>query len=189
MSPMLLCRRPMCFHHFRHASKSEIIFRQSIWRMCSTEAFLGMTTVNPSRGESRSVGRRVVMKETFGRVQDLILLNPERLELRQTVVGDLVVAEVQPLEVFQFRELGQARVADAGRTQVHGEEFFDPGAKYHVPGNTPYVRSEADLSAFLQRIDQYLDFFTGEVGGRGATPFEVKALAEQWSPPSRSAPN
>jgi len=21
-----------------------------------------------------------------------------------------------------------------------GEEFFDPGAKYHVPGNTPYMR-------------------------------------------------
>ncbi|HEU5468426.1 MAG TPA: M2 family metallopeptidase, partial [Steroidobacteraceae bacterium] len=21
-----------------------------------------------------------------------------------------------------------------------GEEFFDPGAKYHVPGNTPYTR-------------------------------------------------
>lgn len=71
---MLLCRRPMCFHHFRHASESEIIFRHGIWRMCSTEAFLCMTTVNPSRGESRSVGRRVVMKETFGRVQDFMLL-------------------------------------------------------------------------------------------------------------------
>jgi peptidyl-dipeptidase A len=23
---------------------------------------------------------------------------------------------------------------------VRGEEFFDPGAKYHVPGNTPYAR-------------------------------------------------
>jgi peptidyl-dipeptidase A len=21
-----------------------------------------------------------------------------------------------------------------------GEDFFDPGAKYHVPGNTPYTR-------------------------------------------------
>jgi hypothetical protein len=49
-----------------------------------------------------------------------------------------------------------------------------------APGNTPYVRNESDLRAFLQRIEQYLDFFAGdEVGGRAATPFEVKALAQQ----------
>jgi peptidyl-dipeptidase A len=30
-----------------------------------------------------------------------------------------------------------------------GEEFFDPGAKYHVPGNTPYTRY------FLARVLQY----------------------------------
>jgi hypothetical protein len=51
-----------------------------------------------------------------------------------------------------------------------------------APGNTPYVRSEADLRAFLQRIEQYLEFFMGELGGRAATPFEIKALAEQWTP-------
>jgi hypothetical protein len=55
-------------------------------------------------------------------------------------------------------------------------------ATYHspslAPGNTPYVRNEADLSAFLQRIEQYLRFFTEDVGGRAATPFEVKTLAE-----------
>lgn len=55
---------------------------------------------------------------------------------------------------------------------------------YHSPslalGNTPYVRSAADLRAFLQRIERYLDFFTGEIGGQAATPFKVKALAERW---------
>jgi peptidyl-dipeptidase A len=30
-----------------------------------------------------------------------------------------------------------------------GEEFFDPGAKYHIPGNTPYSRY------FLARILQF----------------------------------
>ena len=24
--------------------------------------------------------------------------------------------------------------------EARGEDFFDPGAKYHVPGNTPYTR-------------------------------------------------
>jgi hypothetical protein len=48
-----------------------------------------------------------------------------------------------------------------------------------VPGNTPYVKNEVDLRAFLGRIERYLDFFAGEVSGRAATPFEVKALAER----------
>ena len=48
-----------------------------------------------------------------------------------------------------------------------------------VPGNTPYVKNEVDLRAFLGRIEQYLEFFAEEVSGRSATPFEVKALAEQ----------
>jgi hypothetical protein len=51
-----------------------------------------------------------------------------------------------------------------------------------APGNTPYVRNEADLHAFLRRIDQYLHFFIRELGGRAATPFEVKAFAERSSP-------
>ena len=50
-----------------------------------------------------------------------------------------------------------------------------------APGNTPYVRSEADLKAFLQRIEQYLRFFSEEIGGRAATPFEIKTIAERWT--------
>jgi hypothetical protein len=57
-----------------------------------------------------------------------------------------------------------------------------------APGNTPYVRSEADLRAFLRQIEQYLDFFTGELGGRAATPFEIKALAERCRPLRRGRP-
>jgi hypothetical protein len=52
------------------------------------------------------------------------------------------------------------------------------------PGNTPYVRNQVDLRGFLRRIEQYLDFFTGEVGGRAATPFEIKALAQHRIPQS-----
>jgi len=48
-----------------------------------------------------------------------------------------------------------------------------------APGNTPYVQNDADLRGFLQRIEQYLEFFASEVGGHAATPFEVKALAER----------
>ena len=46
-----------------------------------------------------------------------------------------------------------------------------------APGNTPYVRDTAELRTFLRRIEQYVEFFMDEIGGRPATPFEVKQLA------------
>lgn len=44
-----------------------------------------------------------------------------------------------------------------------------------APGNTPYVRSESELARFLDRFEQFFDFFFGEIGGRAATPLEIKA--------------
>jgi hypothetical protein len=38
------------------------------------------------------------------------------------------------------------------------------------PGCTPYVRTAADLDAFLNRVRDYCDFFTGELGGSADTP-------------------
>ncbi|HEU4773224.1 MAG TPA: M2 family metallopeptidase [Lysobacter sp.] len=34
----------------------------------------------------------------------------------------------------------KAKYQGVAPVQTRGEEFFDPGAKYHVPGNTPYTR-------------------------------------------------
>jgi glycosyltransferase involved in cell wall biosynthesis len=42
------------------------------------------------------------------------------------------------------------------------------------PGNTPYVRTAEDLRRFLDWLDEVLDFFQGEVGGRFATWHEVR---------------
>jgi hypothetical protein len=39
-----------------------------------------------------------------------------------------------------------------------------------VPGHTPYVRSEAELSTFLATIDRYFEFFFSELGGAPSTP-------------------
>jgi hypothetical protein len=84
-------------------------------------------------------------------------------------------------EGISFEE--QRRLTRALLRKGHRVFSFSYHSPSLAPGNTPYVRSEADLRAFLQRIEQYLHFFTKEVGGRGATPFEVKALAEQYSEP------
>ena len=43
----------------------------------------------------------------------------------------------------------KARYQGVAPVEARGEEFFDPGAKYHVPGNTPYTRY------FLSHILQF----------------------------------
>jgi peptidyl-dipeptidase A len=43
----------------------------------------------------------------------------------------------------------KAKYQGVAPVQPRGEEFFDPGAKYHVPGNTPYTRY------FLSHILQF----------------------------------
>ena len=48
-----------------------------------------------------------------------------------------------------------------------------------VPGHTPYVRTDADLVALLQRLRDYLRFFRHELRGRSRTPHALKAELEQ----------
>jgi glycosyltransferase involved in cell wall biosynthesis len=58
-----------------------------------------------------------------------------------------------------------------------GERIFT--FVFHSPsvasGNTPYVQNEAELQAFLTRIERYLRFFTGELGGAGRSALELRA--------------
>lgn len=84
-------------------------------------------------------------------------------------------------EGILFEEL--RRLTRALLRQGHRVFSFTYHSPSLTPGYTPYVRDNADLQAFLRRIEQYLEFFTGEIGGRPATPFEIKALAERLSPP------
>lgn len=65
---------------------------------------------------------------------------------------------------------------------------------YHTsslqPGNTPYVRSQADLDRFLGWLDEVLGFFSSEVGGRFATWREIRddALAARAAPAQTAQP-
>ena len=45
--------------------------------------------------------------------------------------------------------------------------FHSPSVE---PGHTPYVRSPAELSAFLTTIERYFEFFFGELEGQPSTP-------------------
>lgn len=43
-------------------------------------------------------------------------------------------------------------------------------------GGSPYVRSEADRVAFLEKMAEYLSFFINELGGVPSTPLKVREL-------------
>jgi GT2 family glycosyltransferase len=66
-----------------------------------------------------------------------------------------------------------------------GQKVF--ALSYHSPslaqGNTPYVRNEQDLAAFLAWIERYLEFFFGEMNGIASTPGEVYDLARRNGEP------
>jgi hypothetical protein len=53
-----------------------------------------------------------------------------------------------------------------------------------APGNTPYVRSEADLAVLLRRLRAYLTFFRDGLRGRFVTPDALKAELERRAPAS-----
>ncbi len=59
-----------------------------------------------------------------------------------------------------------------------GERLFT--FVFHSPsvatGNTPYVRNDDELQAFLARIERYLRFFTEELGGEGRSAMEVRDM-------------
>jgi hypothetical protein len=80
-------------------------------------------------------------------------------------------------EGVSFEE--QRRLTPALLRRGHRVFSFSYHSPSLAPGNTPYVRSAEDLQTFLENIEQYLRFFTEDVGGRAATPFEVKTLAER----------
>lgn len=44
-----------------------------------------------------------------------------------------------------------------------------------LPGSTPHVRSRGDLDRMIGTIEEYLNFFIGEVGGTTMTPVEFRA--------------
>ena len=56
-----------------------------------------------------------------------------------------------------------------------------------LPGSTPYVATQQELGHFLDWIEGFLDFFMGEIGGRVATPYEIRDLALQASSASGDA--
>ena len=50
------------------------------------------------------------------------------------------------------------------------------------PGNTPYVRTQEDLAAFLRWLEEFYDFFTTEIGGSCVSWRDVRSALISSSP-------
>ncbi len=46
-----------------------------------------------------------------------------------------------------------------------------------VPGQTPYVRTEADLARFMATLERLAAYFFNDLGAIPATPYDIRALA------------
>lgn len=72
----------------------------------------------------------------------------------------------------EMKRLTRSLLAEGGRTFT---------LSYHsstlLPGSTPYVSSQTDLDAFIDKIARFLEFFLGELGGSAITPSEFHAMA------------
>jgi hypothetical protein len=72
--------------------------------------------------------------------------------------------------ISELRRLTHWRLDQGKRVLV-----FSYHSSSLLPGSTEYVRSESDLTLFLRRITEYLDFFMGELGGVCMTPLEFRS--------------
>jgi hypothetical protein len=97
-------------------------------------------------------GRRLRLPGVFARLGllDRLTLTPEGMSL-----DDMC-------------RLARGLVGDGRR--VLTLSFHSPSL---APGNTPYVRSEAELDAFLQRLDRFIAFFHEQLGGQSLTAMEL----------------
>lgn len=57
--------------------------------------------------------------------------------------------------------------------RVFSFAFHSPSVE---PGHTPYVRSQSDLTGFLDRCRRFFEFVLGELGGCPSTPLELRHL-------------
>ena len=106
---------------------------------------------------------------------------PNKLRLRGVLARlrllDRIVLTPEGITFEEHRRLTRAMLRRGHR--VFSLTFHSPSL---APGNTPYVRDDAQLQSFLRRIEQYLEFFMTEVGGQAVTPFEIKERASRLAP-------
>jgi glycosyltransferase involved in cell wall biosynthesis len=98
--------------------------------------------------------------------------------LARTGVVDRVTLTPEGISLAQMKALTRALMARGQRVFVMS--FHSPSLE---PGHTPYVVDAATRAAFLARIEAYLEFFFGELGGAATTPLALHATFTGASAP------
>ncbi len=90
-------------------------------------------------------------------------------------------------EGYSFRQLRRLTTTLLGRgLRTFSLSLHSPSIE---PGHTPYVRSTGDRDRLFATLDRYFSFFSGTLGGRFATPVEIRdVLRADPAPASPSAP-
>jgi glycosyltransferase involved in cell wall biosynthesis len=91
---------------------------------------------------------------------------------------DRLTLTPEGMSYANMRALATGLVADGRR--VLTLSFHSPSL---ASGNTPYVRTEADLAAFMERLTRFAAFFFEELGGEARTALE---LHRSLLPPGRA---
>lgn len=92
--------------------------------------------------------------------------------LSRLQVADRLMLSPEGYTGSELRRLTRELLARGVRT--FALTFHSPSVE---PGHTPYVRTEQDLEVFLRRLERYLEFFFGVVGGTTMTPEAFRAVA------------
>ena len=88
-------------------------------------------------------------------------------------VVDRLALTPEGFTLDELRRLTRALLASGVRSFVF--YFHSPSV---LPGCTPYVRNEDELTGFQQTCDRFLEFFRRELGGKMATLGEIRAVCE-----------
>jgi hypothetical protein len=151
---------------YRHHSARPFIFGQSRRLLClpTTGTFVGGLSgfgpvLHPLIEHAALARLRPVAIASRLRLIERLRLSPEGFTLAEMM------------------RLTRALLARGQRTFVLS--FHSPSVE---PGNTPYVRNDADLNALLERLRQYLTRFGDELDGRFANPDDLKAELEALTP-------
>ncbi len=85
---------------------------------------------------------------------------------------DRITLTPEGISIDEAKRLTRALYADGHR--VFSVSYHSPSL---VPGFTPYVRNTGDFYRLLGWLEEYLAFFTGELGGRAMTPRGIREVA------------
>jgi hypothetical protein len=116
------------------------------------------------------------MGRSLHRVSEASLFRALRFTgiLRRTGALNKIMLSPETSSLDEMKAVTRSLLADGVRTFT--VTFHSPSVE---PGHTPYVRTAADLRAFVGRLESFFDYFLGPLGGQPGTieAFRQSALS------------